>query len=175
MAHAPLERLHAAHRRPDDGHHVDDAEVLGEQPVLRLHHVADEELREAHARLRGAGARRGGEAVADGVGRHHEILVRVERLAGADEEVQPVVVAADRSDHQDRVRLLRVQLAVRHIGDGKVLDHIAALELQVAELSDLVGRLVGTVREREAGGQHDDGDQTERDESGHGLLLGPRV
>jgi hypothetical protein len=40
------------HRRPPDRDDVRDPEVLGQQPVLRGHHVTDEETRELHARLR---------------------------------------------------------------------------------------------------------------------------
>jgi hypothetical protein len=60
MADAPLQRLHAAHRRADDGDDMIDAEVLGHQPALRGDHVADQELGELHAWLRRAVARRGG-------------------------------------------------------------------------------------------------------------------
>ena len=38
-------------------------------------------------------ARAGGQAIADGVGRDHEVPRRVDRLARADHEVDPVVVA----------------------------------------------------------------------------------
>jgi hypothetical protein len=52
------------------------------------------------------------------------------------------MVAADGGDHQDRVRLLRVERAVRHVGDREVLDDLSALQREVADLVLLMRRLV---------------------------------
>ena len=161
MAHTPLQHLHAPHRGPHDRDDVRDPEVLGQQPVLRGHHVADEEARELHARLLLAVRGRGSQAVADGVGGDDEVLRGIERLAGADEEVQAMVVAADGGDHQHGVGLLRVQRAVRHVRDGEVLDDLAALERELAEPVLLVRRLIGPVRKRRQGRQREAGEAGE--------------
>src|SRR5439155_512211 len=96
------------------------------------------------ARLRLAVARGGGQPVADGVGGDDEVLRGVQRLAGPDQEIQPVMVAGQGRDHQDRVRFLGVQRAVSDVGDREILDGLAALELEVldVELPDLSGREV---------------------------------
>ena len=146
MAHAPLQHLHAAHRGADHRDDVVDAEVV-HQLLLRGHHVADQEFREFHARLRGGVRRRGGQPVADRVGADDEVLVGVERLAGADQEIEAVMIAADGGDHQDRVRFLLVELAVRDVGDREVLDDFAGLELEIADLVGLMRRLVRRVRQ----------------------------
>ena len=49
MADAPLQRLHAAHRRADHGDDVVDAEFFLQEAILRFHHVAHGEFRKAHA------------------------------------------------------------------------------------------------------------------------------
>jgi len=54
----PLESLHAAHRDAHHGLQMVDAQHAREQCVLRLHHVANRELGEAHARLQWAIGRR---------------------------------------------------------------------------------------------------------------------
>ena len=70
-----------------------------------------------HARLRGRIAGRGGQAVGNGVSCDDEILVRVKRLAGSDHEIKAVMIAADRRDHQDGIRLLGVECPVRNVRD----------------------------------------------------------
>jgi hypothetical protein len=60
--------------------------------------------------------------------------------------------------------------AVRHVGDGKILDDLAAFQGEVAHLVELVGRIGGTVSgnwARERADQHQAGDR-ERDEMAHG-------
>src|SRR5436309_1469252 len=165
MRHAPLERLHPAHRGTDHGHHVVDAELLLEQPALRLHHVAHPELRKLHARLRLAVARRSREPVADGVGGDHEVLRRVQRLARPDEEVQAVMVAGQRRHHEDRVRLPGVERAVGDVGDREILDDLAALQLEIPHRVGLVRGVAGLVGEGGGGGQEHEGQD---EEMGHG-------
>jgi len=141
---------------------VVDAKLVLEQLVLRLDHVPHGEARELHARLRLAVTGRGGQAVADGVRGHDEILGRVQRLAGADQEVEPMVIPGQRRDHQDGIRLLGVERAVRHVGDGEVLDDLSALQLEVTDLVELVGRIARTVggnRARERADQQEAGDR----------------
>ena len=157
MADAPLQHLHAAHRRADHGDDMVDAELFLHQPVLRFHHVADGELRKSHARLGLGIARRGRQPVGDGVGADDKILVGVERLAGADHEVDAVVIAGDRRHHQNGVGLLLVELAVGDVGDRKILDRLAAFELEVALGEGLMRRLLrrmrrGGQRQQQAGG-----------------------
>ena len=91
-------------------------------------------------------ARRGRQAVGDRIGADDEILVGVERLAGADQEVEPVVIARDRRHHQDGVGLLVVERAVGDVGDRKVPDRLAAFQLEVAFAVALVRRLLRGVR-----------------------------
>jgi hypothetical protein len=98
------------------------------------------------------------QAIADGVGGDDEVLRGIERLAGADEEVQAMVVAADGGDHQDGGGLLRVQRAVRDVRDGEVLDDLAALERELAEPGLLVWRLIGPVRNPRQGRQREPGE-----------------
>ena len=60
---------------------------------LGIDHVADVEFRKLHARLRPGIARRGREAVGNRVGADDEIFLGIERPAGADHEVEPVMIA----------------------------------------------------------------------------------
>ena len=147
-----------------------DLEVLGEQPVLRADHVADGVAREPHPGLRGAGARRGGQPVSDGVGTDHEVPVGVERLARPDHEVEPMVVSREGGDHQDGVGPLRVQRPVGDIRDREVTDDLTALELEIAHGMTLVGRLIGAVRARAARDEdaQDEAAQDRHDQASHG-------
>src|SRR5437588_770443 len=63
------------------------------------------------------------------------------------------MIAADRRDHQDGIRFLFVELAVRDVGDREVLDDFAALKGEIADLVGLMRRLVGCVGERGCGGE----------------------
>ena len=63
VPHGPLQRLHATHGDADDSIQVIDAEVLGQQAMLGVHHVANRERREASAGTRSAIRGRGGRAV----------------------------------------------------------------------------------------------------------------
>jgi hypothetical protein len=123
-----------------------DAEFLLQQAVLRFHHVADRILREAHARLHFRIARRARKAVADRIRADDEVFVGIERLAGADHEVDAVVIAAERRHHQDGVGFLFIQRAVRHVGDRKVCDCLTAFELEVTFVVKLVWRLLWRMR-----------------------------
>ena len=82
----------------------------------------------AHARLRRAVRRRRREAVADRVGDDHAPARRVERLAGADEEIEPMVRRRQRRADEDRVRAIGVQRAVRDERLPVVDDRLARLE-----------------------------------------------
>jgi hypothetical protein len=146
MTDAPLQHLHAAHRRTDHRDHVLDAEFFLHQTVLRLHHVADLKLRKLHARLRFGIARRSREAVRDRIGANDEILFGVERLAGADHEVDAMMVAAHSRHHQDRVGSAGVERAVRDIGNREVLDRLAALQCEIAFAVELMRRLLRRMR-----------------------------
>jgi hypothetical protein len=67
---------------------------------------------ERHARLRLAVRRRRTESVADRIGRDDEIAIGIECLTRSDQIIQPVMIAADRRRHQDRIRLRCVERAV---------------------------------------------------------------
>jgi hypothetical protein len=73
-------------------------------------------------------------------------LAGIEGPAGPDQVVESMMIAADRGDHQDGVRLVCIERTERDVGDLEVLDGLAALELQVAlriELMRRVRRAVG--------------------------------
>ena len=130
-------------------------EVVDEQS-LGLDHVGDGDHGErqpvglAGARVdrRRAGA---AAAAADDVRADDEVLVGVERLAGADGFVPPaglrvargvlpgdVRVAGQRVENQDRVALVRVELAVGFVGERDRPERRAALQLQlVLERADI--------------------------------------
>ena len=113
-----------------------------EQAILRFHHVAHGEFRKTHARLGLGIARRGRKAIADRIGANDEVFVGIERLAGADHEIEAVMVAAQRRHHQNGVGFLVVELAVGDVGDREILDRLAAFELEVAFAIELVRRLL---------------------------------
>ena len=100
-----------------------------EQPMLGRDHVAQGEAGKAHARLGRAVRGRGREAVADRVGGDHEPARRVERLARADQEIEPVVRAGERGADQDGVRAVGVERAVGDVGLAVVDDRLARFEL----------------------------------------------
>jgi hypothetical protein len=107
-------------------------------------------------RLRFRIAGRGREAVGDRVGADDEIFFGVERLAGADHEVNAVVVAGNRGHHQDGIGFLGVQRAMGDIGDRKILDRLAAFQFEVPFGVKLVRRLLRRVgqsgQRQQAGG-----------------------
>ena len=142
----PLQHLHPAHRTADDREHLVDAEVI-EQHRLGTDHVGDGDDGKPEAprlaRLRAGFARSGRtHAAAEDVDAEHVVAIGVEDAAGADEIVPPaapagdrmrpggVLVAGQRVTDDDGVRFRRVQPAVRLIGDGKVAERDAAVELQ---------------------------------------------
>ena len=147
MADAPLQHLHAAHRGADNRDDMVDAEFFLQQAILRFHHVADGEFRKAHMRLRLRIAGRGRQPVGDRIGADDEIFVGIERLAGADHEIDAVMIARDRRHHQDDVRFFGVQCAVRDIGDREILDRLAAFQSEVAFTKELVRRLLRCMRQ----------------------------
>jgi hypothetical protein len=137
MAHRPLQRLHAAHRCAADGGQAADAEAV-EQAPLRLDHVADRDAREVGTGLGCAVGRRRRQAVAERIDDDDAAPLGVEGEARADQEVEPVVRAADRGREQHR-RLAQARLvAVHDIGDEGVAQRRAGFERQVAELEAAV-------------------------------------
>ena len=85
IAHGPLVGLLRAHRATDHQREAAQAELLGDELMLRAHVVADAHAREVgHAVRRRRVVRRGREAVADLVDDDDEVLVRIERAALAD-------------------------------------------------------------------------------------------
>src|SRR5712692_9718049 len=115
------------------------------QLVLRRDHVANRKFREFHPWLRAGIARGGGETIPDRVRADDEILGWIERLAWTDHEIEPVVIAADRSHHQDHVGFFRVQRSVCDVGDREILDYLAAFQSEIADAVELVRRLVRPV------------------------------
>src|SRR6476661_453584 len=61
-----------------------------------------------------------------------------------------MMIAADRRHHEDRVRFFSVQRSMRDIGDREVLDHIAALQFEIADPIELMWRLIRSVRQCDA-------------------------
>src|SRR5262249_56527667 len=51
------------------------------------------------------------------------------------------MIAADGRHHQDGVRFVSVERAMRHIGDREVLDDLPAFEREVSNAIELVRRL----------------------------------
>jgi hypothetical protein len=90
-------------------------------------------IRNFGMRVRRRVARARGEPIRDRVGANDEVLVGIEGLARADEKIEPMMIAADRGDHQDRIRLPGVERAMRDVGDGEVLDRLAALDRKIAD------------------------------------------
>jgi hypothetical protein len=95
-----------------------------------------------------------------------EVLVGVERPAGADHVIDLVMVQSEAMHEKDRVVLCGIELAVRHIRHPEVRNYPAALQRKFAEICDLVRRLVrpmgrsqGAIRQR----QHRHGDDTYHD------------
>ena len=140
VAHAPLQRLHPAHRRAGDGNQMPHAEVV-QQTALTFHHVAQGKVRERRAMLRRAGARRRGDAIANGVGADDEQVVGVQPFARPDQVVDPMMVAADGGHHQHSIGLGGVQRAGGHVSDAEVADHLPAFQRQVADAVSFQARL----------------------------------
>ena len=95
--------------------------------------------------------------VGDRIGADDEIFLGVERLARADHEIEPVVIAGYRGHHQDGVGFLGVQRAVGNVGDREILDRLAAFQLEIAFAVELVRRLLRRMRrsrqrQQQAGG-----------------------
>jgi hypothetical protein len=59
-----------------------------------------------------------------------------------------MMVAADCGDHQDRIRFLRVQRAMRDIGDSEIFDDLAALQIEITDIVKLMRWLVGVCAQR---------------------------
>src|SRR5262249_44508984 len=120
------------------------------QAILRLDHVADRETRKHGAGLAFTVAGRSRQPVADRVGSDDEVLVGVERLARADQKIDAMMISSNRGRHQNRIILVLVQRPMRDVRNGKVLDDLPALELQITLLEQLVRRLVRSMCERDA-------------------------
>ena len=153
IRHRPFERLHAAHRAARNAQQPRDAELI-DQHFLQPHHVANGDHRKRHG-IRAAGGgidggRSGGApASAQHVGADDEILVGVERLAGADHVVPParlagfvtdagrVRVAGEGVQDQDGVALARVQLAVGFVGYFDRRERGAAIEGNRVKADDM--------------------------------------
>ena len=99
VADRPLQRLHAAHRRADDGMQPRDAELLQQAP-LRLDHVAQRDARKRIARL---AALFDGEVERPLPSASTTTMQggRCRAPAGSDQEVEPVMRAADRRAGED--------------------------------------------------------------------------
>jgi hypothetical protein len=165
IGRSPLQHLHAAHRAADDAEQCFDAQAI-EQHGLRADHVGncdDRKIQSPHLARRRIGRGRAGRshATADHVRADDEIVLRIERAAGADHGLPParfaghrvdvgdMLVACQRMADQDCVGALGIELAIGLIGDleGREID--AAIELQrlvQTEHHHLRRRMVGLVR-----------------------------
>ena len=145
-ARRPLQHLHAAHRAADDAEQRVDAEVI-DQHGLGAHHVADGDDRQIEAIGRPvAGLTEAGPVVpmqppttfeAD-----HKEAVGVDRPARPDHRLPPaglardrvpvgdMLVAGQRMADEDGVGFLRVELAIRLIGDSERREPCAGIEFE---------------------------------------------
>ena len=142
----PAQHLHSAHRAARHRKQLRNAEMVN-QAFLTVHHIFNRNQREREAiRLlrRGIDAGRPGRAfaAAEHIGANDKILVRVERLAGANHVIPParlfvafvksggMSVAGKGMQNQDRVRFIRIQRAIRFVGNGNWSELFAAFERQ---------------------------------------------
>ena len=88
IGHHPLERLHAAHGDSHDCPHTFQVKDLRDQFVLAIHHIADGDLRESHARLLPAVRWGCGDAVTQRIDRDDEVDRRVDQLPGSQHELE---------------------------------------------------------------------------------------
>ena len=161
IGRGPLQRLHAAHRAADHAEQRLDAEAI-DQHGLRAHHVGngdDGEIQPpqfAGGRI-GRGRPGRAHAAADHVAADDEVVVGVERPAGADHGVPPaglagdrvhiidMLVAGQRMADQNGVGAVRIQFAIGLVGDLERRQIDAAIELQRlvhAELRELRTRMI---------------------------------
>ena len=146
IGRGPLQRLHAAHRAADHAEQRLDAQPI-DQHGLRAHHVGngdDRKIQPPHLAGRGIGRGRPGRAhaAADHVGADDEVLVGVERPAGADHGLPPaglaghrmhigdVLVAGQRVADQNGVGAIGIEFAIGLVGDLERREIDAAIELQ---------------------------------------------
>ena len=156
MLFPPEPGLHSAHRGAQHQANVLDAQLLAQQPVLRLHHVvvgvAGKPRAETVARLRRL-------AVADPVGQHDEIPLGVEQLSGAEEDARECfreeLGAAPARAVQDEDRVAAVRLAQRAVMDAQLGKGLARGELEAPQ--DVIA--LGNGRRRSGGEQ---GQQSEQ-------------
>jgi hypothetical protein len=137
LADGPLQRLHAAHRGSNDGVDFVDAQTV-KQLRLAAHHVAHRDRRKCSPCLTRRIGRRDAQPVAQGVDRDHGAVLGIERLARANQKVEPVVRAGDGAQAQHH-RFVTLQRPVHHIADKRVLDDAAALGGQLAQGHDQMG------------------------------------
>jgi len=87
----------------------------------------------------------GGLRVAQRVRADDEVLVGVERTAGANQVIDLVMVEPKAMHEQDGIVLGGVESAVGDVRHFEVREDTAALQLQIAEVRDLVRGLIRPV------------------------------
>jgi hypothetical protein len=75
-----------------------------------------------------------GHSVADGIGADDEVMVRIKRPAGPDQEVQPMMDRTDRRQDKDRIGARGRAATVRHIADLEIGNDFTALEREITKV-----------------------------------------
>jgi hypothetical protein len=177
VALPPHPAVHAAHRRPHHEPQVRHAEVVDEEPALRVHHVVIVVVREPGVQPLARPARL---AVTDAVGQDDVIDGRVERFAGAvqragedrTEELAARAGGAVENEHGVAHHAARVTARMAEgavvdrergqalpAGEGEAVDDVVACEAR--QRAGLTPRGSGENRER---GERGDSESA----SGHG-------
>ena len=139
MANGPLVRLLCSHREAHGERQPLEAERLGDQPVLGPHVVADRDVGELVRRVAG-GAR---EAVAELPRADHEPPVGIECASGRDRGLERARCPRVHVRVEDGVVTGRTERPVGLVEQAGVPQDGSTLELEVAELEDRVGALLG--------------------------------
>src|SRR5215470_7873021 len=104
--------------------------------MLGVDHVADGDLGEFHAWLRGAVRGRSRNAVGEGVHEDDEIVRIVDYAFGADSGLELLGGAIEPGGEKNGVRRVGVEMAESAVGDTAVVEDFAAFEFEVAESSE---------------------------------------
>jgi hypothetical protein len=96
--------------------------------------IGDDKARKTQVGTRPAVAGRRCHSVADGIGADDEVMVRIKRPAGPDQEVQPMMDRTDRRQDKDRIVARGRAGTVRHIADLEIRNDFAAFEREITKV-----------------------------------------